>query len=171
MGMGGMDLDEKQNKMMKVVLMRHGKAADAMDFDNDFERPLTHRGKAEVRAAAEKLLESGFRPDVIMSSPANRTAGTARIIADVFGIDENAIVYFAPLYMGSESDYLDAMNSRHEQTIFIAGHNPTTGTLAGHFGKLRHTGFPTSSFVVLAFAEKPIRMSSAATLQFNGIRQ
>lgn len=150
--------------MKTVIFMRHGKAADYNEYDSDFERPLVRRGKEEVKEAVEKLKSAGISPDVIIASPAFRTAMTARIAADVFSLNTENIVYSSGLYMGSEAAYLTAASESNGNVILIAGHNPATGNLAMHFGAGKIIGYPTSSVSVFRFSDSVIEPQSNAEL-------
>src|SRR6266540_1393583 len=67
---------------MKLYFLRHGEA----DWPNwkkpDDERPLTKRGKREMRDVAKFLDRLKVRPDLIVTSPLPRAAQTAEIAAD-----------------------------------------------------------------------------------------
>lgn len=66
---------------MNLFLLRHGLAVErvARGFANDFDRPLTPKGRRQLRhsrAALKKL-----KPDLILSSPLVRAQQTAEIVA------------------------------------------------------------------------------------------
>jgi phosphohistidine phosphatase len=152
-----------------VILMRHGKAQDHGDAWDDFERTLIDRGRKETRITAERILSSGIIPEVVVSSPASRTAGTARIVADVFDYPEHQILYHAPLYNGSAEEYLDLINSIQSKSILIVGHNPEMQSMAYHFGKVARDGFPTASAVAFSFDAEVIGLNSNANILFNSL--
>jgi phosphohistidine phosphatase len=68
---------------MELFLLRHGPAVErgTRGFDNDAARPLTAKGRRQVRktAAAMKKLRADF--DLILSSPLLRARQTAEIVA------------------------------------------------------------------------------------------
>lgn len=151
--------------------MRHGKAADYAEYNDDFERPLVERGKNDVKTAAEKLKIAGIVPDVIISSPANRTAGTARIVSDYFNIDYKDIYYSAGLYGGSIADYLNVINEQNHSVILIVGHNPETGRLAMHFSGGKIMNFPTSAIAGFQFKNNSIDPGQSAKLIYSDLRK
>lgn len=57
----------------KIFILRHAEAALAAD---DFERPLTTKGVADMKAMARRLEEDGLCPDLVLCSPAKRTRMT-----------------------------------------------------------------------------------------------
>jgi len=68
---------------MKLFLLRHGIAVERgdLDFANDAERPLTPKGKRQLRQAAAALRALELRFDAILSSPLVRARQTAEIVA------------------------------------------------------------------------------------------
>lgn len=154
-----------------IILMRHGKAADGFEYKDDFERPLELRGRIEVEEAAKKLKTEGIIPDVILASPAFRTSITARIVAEVFGIQAIDIDYQSSLYMSHESHYLNAMNSHENKTVMIVGHNPFVGEFALQFSGYKIHGFPTSSIAAFEFDSIPISGNSKCKTLYLGIRK
>lgn len=66
---------------MELYFLRHGEA-DWPDWEkSDDERPLTKRGKKEMRAVAAFLDRIGASPSLILTSPLPRASQTAEIAA------------------------------------------------------------------------------------------
>lgn len=149
--------------------MRHGKAVDAEEAFNDFERPLQNRGRKEAEQTAEWLKEKGIHPEMILSSPATRTAGTAQVVANIFEYPVEHIVYHAPLYMGRAHEYIAAINNLKANCILVVGHNPEMQALAYHFAKVGQAGFPPASAVVLEFEDAAIHIDSTASMIANNM--
>lgn len=67
---------------MELYFLRHGEA----DWPNwkkpDDERPLTERGKKEMRQVAKFLHRLKVKPDLIVTSPLPRASQTAEIAAE-----------------------------------------------------------------------------------------
>ena len=69
---------------MRVYFLRHGEA-DWPNWDKpDDERPLTERGKKEMRKVAKFLCELDLPLEDIISSPLPRARQTADVVADRF---------------------------------------------------------------------------------------
>jgi phosphohistidine phosphatase len=69
---------------MRLYFLRHGEA-DWPNWDRpDDERPLTERGKKEMRKVAKFLRELDIPLDDILSSPLPRACQTAGIVAEPF---------------------------------------------------------------------------------------
>ena len=66
--------------MRRLFLIRHAKAEPAIGQD-DYERALTERGRADARRVAAALAARGLLPDVLIHSGALRTKQTAEIFA------------------------------------------------------------------------------------------
>jgi phosphohistidine phosphatase len=72
--------------MKRLMLMRHAKSSwDQPDLP-DFDRPLNKRGKRDAPLMARRLCELGEKPDLILSSPAERAIRTAMVVAEELGI-------------------------------------------------------------------------------------
>ncbi len=70
---------------MKLYLLRHGKA-DWPNWDKpDDERPLTKKGKKEIRCVARLLCRLKVDSAVVLSSPLPRALETAEIVAKRLG--------------------------------------------------------------------------------------
>jgi phosphohistidine phosphatase len=77
---------------MQLFFMRHGLAERSRQGGDDFERPLTAEGRADIEKSARRLREIGLRPDYILTSPLVRARQTADILAEVFKLDNGAVV-------------------------------------------------------------------------------
>jgi phosphohistidine phosphatase len=71
---------------MRLCFLRHGEA-DWPNWDKpDDERPLTKRGRKEMKRVAKFLENLKFAPHAIITSPLPRASQTAGIVADRLGI-------------------------------------------------------------------------------------
>jgi len=116
---------------MRLYFLRHGQAGDKDTWQgDDFQRPLTGGGRAEMEAAASGLRALNLKPNVILSSPLVRARQTAEIAAQAFGM---AITEAAPLAPGCDLDGLaDALRPyRQVDEVLIVGHEPDFSTLIG----------------------------------------
>ncbi len=68
---------------MNLYLLRHGLAVERAEFDyaNDAARPLTPKGRRQLRLVGAGLRAMGLRFDAIFSSPLLRARQTAEIVA------------------------------------------------------------------------------------------
>ena len=146
--------------MRRLLLLRHAKSSwDNVGLD-DFERPLSGRGRRAATEMASYLLENDLIPAQVVCSPARRAAETWEHISPVLG--GMVPVEFEPgLYMASASAILGVAQSQpvENETVLVVGHNPgieatavgLTGTAdAGVLDEMRMK-YPTAGLAVLEF--------------------
>ena len=111
--------------MKTLVLCRHAKS-DWPGGVPDIERPLKERGLSDAARQAALLASQGFRPDLIISSPAVRARQTAEIFARQLGY-EASIKEERSIYFGDEEDLLALVHHlpADKQVVMMFGHNPT----------------------------------------------
>ena len=70
---------------MELYLLRHGIAVErgTRGFEDDFSRPLTPKGRRQLRKTAGAVKKLGGKFDLILSSPLLRAKQTAEIAAEV----------------------------------------------------------------------------------------
>ncbi len=107
---------------MKVYFLRHGEA-DWPGWDRpDDERPLTKKGRKEMKRVAEFLADHEIAPSVILSSPLPRAYETAEIAADELDMQVAEEKSLAP---GFDPDKLAALLRQYAgQDIMLVGHEP-----------------------------------------------
>ena len=118
---------------MKLVIFRHGPAGNRKEWEaegrDDRERPLTPKGKKEVRKAAAGLADLVPALDVLATSPLVRAAQTAKIVAAEYGSEIESLEALAPERDPEEMlVWLEAHNSA--PTLAVVGHEPHLSTLA-----------------------------------------
>lgn len=145
--------------MERLILFRHGRAERGSDTGEDFDRPLTERGRADARLIGRVLAGRGFSLDLALVSAAARTVQTWAEIAPAF---PGANVQIArALYHADEATLLAAAEAEAAGSVMIVGHNPGLQVLAarlaardrsagGAAARLRE-GLPTAAAAVFAF--------------------
>jgi phosphohistidine phosphatase len=111
----------------RLYLMRHGDAGDSASWKgDDFERPLTDRGRARTLAMAEHLDAIGVAPRRVITSPLARAAQTAAIVAEVIGGVET-LVQDDRLgqHFGMEGLARILDDNRDAEALLLVGHEPT----------------------------------------------
>ncbi|KAA5800979.1 histidine phosphatase family protein [Alkalicaulis satelles] len=138
--------------MPQLILMRHAKAVDRMEAEDDFERGLTQRGRDDARRAAEAMASAGLKADQALVSPARRTRETWAIVADTLGappVSDPLALYHASASMLARA-VMEALDAG-AQSIVVVGHNPGLGGLAhdlagtGERARAMPAGWPTSA--------------------------
>jgi phosphohistidine phosphatase len=107
---------------MELYFLRHGEA-DWPDWKKpDDERPLTKRGKKEMREVAKFLARLDVEPNLIVTSPLPRASQTAEIAADYLESELREDDLLAPGFGLAE---LRTILKRHRaRVLMLVGHEP-----------------------------------------------
>ena len=112
---------------MPAYLIRH---AHAVDAEEDPRRPLSRRGRKQVRALARFLrTTAAFQPDEIWQSPLARAQETAALLRQGLGSSVR-IVTVAELETGAGVAVLAARLRKSRRSVALVGHEPHLGALA-----------------------------------------
>ena len=107
---------------MKLCFLRHGEA----DWPNwnkpDDDRPLTERGRKEMKRVAKFLERLKFSADAILTSPLPRASQTAEIVAERLGI---ALKIESALAHGFNVERLRRLLDKADANcVMVVGHEP-----------------------------------------------
>jgi phosphohistidine phosphatase len=118
---------------MELYFLRHGEADWPNWNKSDDERPLTKRGKKEMRDVGKFLDRLKARPDLIVTSPLPRAAQTAEIAADYLKAKLRRDELLAP---GFGTTNLRTVLKRHRaKVLMLVGHEPDfTNIISGLTG-------------------------------------
>jgi phosphohistidine phosphatase len=111
---------------MDVYLVQHGEAKSETE---DPERPLTERGRDDVRRVAAFAVRSGLRPAAIRHSGKRRAAETAAIFAEALALKEQ-VTAGSGLAPNDDPQPLAESLRIAEQPIMLVGHLPFMSRLA-----------------------------------------
>jgi len=146
--------------MKELLILRHGKS-DWSQNTTDFDRPLKKRGKRNAKQIGKWMVDNELFPDLIITSPANRSLNTAEIVIKVMKLPVHSIQTDNRIY-GADLDDLLQILSEIPNTIhraLLVGHNPDLEELVEYFvsdiqippdGKL----IPTATLVHLKFDQQ-----------------
>lgn len=142
--------------MKQLYLIRHAKSSWLDSELTDFERPLNQRGRSNAPMMGEILQKKGFKPDVIISSPANRALTTARMMAEqlrypLHEIQVKELIYEA--HMQALLDFIRTLNNKFEK-VMLVGHNPGFTLLAEYLTGTEVKNLPTASIFAIEFPIK-----------------
>ena len=131
--------------MKTLYLVRHAKSSWKYPQLDDFERPLNKRGRKNAPFMGSILRELKVLPDLIVSSPANRAAMTARIIAAALDYPLEDIRYSEAIYEFGEKALIDVVKEIEDEVnqAMVVGHNPATNGLANYIGDQSVGNIPT----------------------------
>jgi len=125
-------------------LMRHGHALPAAD-GNDEARRLSPRGREDLEQLAQRLQGMGWHPERAFTSPLSRAQETARIVLRGAAPDVPLEVLEAltpdsePVEIASALEDAGVMGGH----LFLVGHQPLMGLLAGWLLGGEPPAFPT----------------------------
>ena len=131
--------------MKTLYLVRHAKSSWKYSDLDDFERPLNKRGHKNAPFMGRVLKKLKVTPDLVISSPANRAAMTARIIAAAINYPLKDIRYSATLYELSKNTLTRIVKQIDDSVnkAMVVGHNPTINGLANYIGDQHVGNIPT----------------------------
>lgn len=123
---------------MKLILMRHGPAVEREVFQktsflDDSQRPLTEKGQRRVFDVCQKLLQSDYKVDLIVSSPFVRCQESAAESRKVFP----AAPYVESIELTPASPplaflkWLKTQKTKAE-IVLVFGHEPHLGLFASY---------------------------------------
>jgi phosphohistidine phosphatase len=118
---------------MELYFLRHGEA-DWPDWDKpDDERPLTKRGKKEMRELAKFLDRLKVRLNLVVTSPLPRAAQTAEIAADYLKVKVRKDELLAPGF--GMNELRTVLKRHHAKALMLVGHEPDfTNVISGLTG-------------------------------------
>lgn len=139
--------------MKTLYLIRHAKSSWEDPDLRDIERPLKGRGRKDALIMGARLRQLKIKPDLIISSPANRAYSTAKIIAEEVGYDATKIQLDEHLYFSGQESIMQVLRDSRDKHdhIFIFGHNPDFTAVANAFSDEYISNVPTAGLVVVEF--------------------
>lgn len=146
---------------LQLLLLRHAKSSHKDLNLDDHSRPLNDRGRLAAEAMASYLKDHGLKPDLILSSTAERTRRTVDPIQAQWPDIRTRFV--DDLYLASVPTVMDCIQRvGSSRRLMIVGHNPTMEELAVHlFDRTKDhdravaadltAKFPTGALAILDF--------------------
>jgi phosphohistidine phosphatase len=136
--------------MKKIYICRHGKAEINSVTGNDFDRNLALRGMKDAKKNSKLAVEKGAKPDLLLSSTANRAFQTAIQYALRFDL---AINYEPTIYEANLKTLLSVVNNLPNEAneVMIFGHNPGFSMLASYLTNQNFADLPTASCLAIEF--------------------
>ncbi|MCY4313716.1 MAG: histidine phosphatase family protein [Gammaproteobacteria bacterium] len=123
--------------MSRLLLLRHAKSDWYSGALNDHGRPLNERGRKDAPRIGSWIASSGYLPDQIFCSDAQRTCETLELVMGAQGWEQHhpEIAYSHQLYMASARGVQDIIeaNWTERDTLMVVGHNPTMDQLLRHY--------------------------------------
>jgi phosphohistidine phosphatase len=145
--------------MKTLYIIRHWKSSWENPLLDDFDRPLSDKGKNSVKLIWEKLKEKKINPDLVLSSPAKRAKKTAEKISESLWYKKEKIIFEKWIYDNHMKwvDYYLALImwiKDKYNSVFIVWHNYAWNELANYLIWKDIWNIPTSWVVCIKFKIK-----------------
>tara|TARA_B100000678_G_scaffold178956_1_gene149310 strand:- start:164 stop:664 length:501 start_codon:yes stop_codon:yes gene_type:complete len=113
--------------LKNLFLTRHAKSSWGNPGLADIDRPLNERGKKAAPFMGKLIVDKGEKPDLLISSPANRALSTAKAFGGAMGLVENDIIIDHTIYGAGVQQLLELVQDQDDlyKSIMLFGHNPT----------------------------------------------
>ena len=111
--------------MLDLYLLRHAKSSWDDASQQDFERPLTDRGRAACALIAEVIKKKGIEFDLILVSTAVRTRQTIELVKERAKISSE-VRYDERIYEATVRQLLEVISEieNDRRSVLLVGHNP-----------------------------------------------
>ena len=151
-----------------LLLMRHAKSSWDHPGLRDSERPLNKRGKRDAPMMGARLGASGYRCDLIISSPAVRALETAKAVAAAMGY-EGEIRTDERLYMADDADFFRVLREVKAGVmhLMLFSHNPGIEMFAERVTGESFEKFPTSAYALIAAGDSWSHFKGGELLRFD----
>jgi len=113
---------------MNIFILRHGIAVErgTAGFEKDSERPLTAKGKRQLRKSTAAMRRMKLRFDLILSSPYKRAKQTAEIVAEELKLKKRLKFADALKYENSPETMISQIAGLKPmpKNLLLVGHEP-----------------------------------------------
>jgi phosphohistidine phosphatase len=144
-----------QNKMKRLVIIRHAKAEHSNEEKSDSERDLSQQGQEDALMMSDQLIQHHILPDLMFTSPAFRAVQTADIYATKMNYALNKIIKKDVLFHSNfhVKDFMKTIYKLDDKytTVFVFGHNPYFSELAARLTASHYKHIPTSGYKSIIF--------------------
>jgi phosphohistidine phosphatase len=139
--------------LKQLTVVRHAKSSWKYPDLVDHDRPLNKRGERDAPTMGDRLAARGYRPELVISSSANRALTTAMAIADAVGYPPNEIVVEQRIYGIGVTRLIALVQEMAEavDNVMVFGHNPTMTQIIGHLSSESLDNLPTCGVAQFVF--------------------
>lgn len=134
---------------MELILVRHAKSSWKDPSLPDHERPLNKRGKNDAPMMAAVLKQAGVKPDLIISSTAERAKLTAEYFAEILEVKRKKFILTDGLYFAGINEFLKTIRKKADKSevVMIFSHNPGITEFANYICGSEILNIPTCGIV------------------------
>jgi len=142
--------------MKTLYIVRHAKSSWEYEGIKDIDRPLKKRGIKDAHLLSKVLSETLVRPDVFVSSSANRALHTAVIFCENFGYPLSNLQIKRQLYSFSDGYLVKTVNALDDSfnSAVIFSHDHGINTFVNKFGNKPIAHVPTCGVIGIQFEDK-----------------
>ncbi len=142
--------------MKTIYIVRHAKSSWKYDNVNDIDRPLKERGINDAHLLSSYLAKKINRPDVFVSSSANRALHTAVIFCENFDYPLSNLQIKRQLYSFSDGYLVKTVKALDDSfgSAIIFSHDHGINTFVNKFGNKPIAHVPTCGVIGISFNEK-----------------
>jgi phosphohistidine phosphatase len=147
---------------MRLFFLRHAVAYSREEWSgSEADRPLTDRGRAEMRLAADGLATLDLKVELVITSPFARAAVTARIAVEALHVPLEEADELSP---GATLSRLLHVLQAHEDVgrILLVGHEPDFSRMIGELMAAPHPAILTLKKAGCARVDVPTRLMERA---------
>ena len=142
--------------MKTLYIVRHAKSSWVYKSVKDIDRPLKERGISDAHLLSKYLTEQIKRPDVFISSTANRALHTATIFCENFDYPYSQLLMKRQLYSFSDGYLVKTVKAMDDgfNSAIIFSHDHGINTFVNKFGNKPIAHVPTCGVIGIQFDEK-----------------
>lgn len=138
--------------MRKLIVIRHAKS-DWNNSFSDIDRPISERGKNDIKLMSKIIDDININPQIIYTSPAKRTLETYHGFLDNSSVFRNInLVKSDCLYDFKGYNVLEFIRNIDDKfsQVLIFSHNNSCSFLTAEFGN-RYIHVPTCGIIIFDF--------------------
>ncbi|WOC39707.1 histidine phosphatase family protein [Polaribacter sp. HL-MS24] len=142
--------------MKTLYIVRHAKSSWEYNGIEDIDRPLSKRGIKDAHLISKFLSEHIDKPDVFISSSANRALHTAVIFCDNLKYPLSNLYIRKQLYSFSDGYLVKTVHALDDNfdAAIIFSHDHGINTFVNKFGNKPIAHVPTCGVIGIQFEEK-----------------
>lgn len=142
--------------MKTLYIVRHAKSSWKYESVKDIDRPLKERGINDAHLLSKHLAKEIKRPDVFLSSSANRALHTAIIFCENFGYPLANLKIKRQLYNFSDGYLVKTVKALDDgfDSAIVFSHDHGINSFVNNYGSKPIAHVPTSGIVGIRFENK-----------------
>ena len=157
--------------MKTIYIVRHAKSSWEYDGVKDIDRPLKKRGINDAHLLSKILAKQLKKPDVFVSSSANRALHTAVIFCENFDYPLSNLQIKRQLYSFSDGYLVKTVKALDDgfSSAIVFSHDHGINTFVNKFGNKPIAHVPTCGVIGIKFNEKhwkDIKKGSTVLVEF-----